>query len=84
MAKHRSAEEIATEVDAHMDALVGNVVEKPSMSAGQTVPAVTKFVPPLPRPEAFRRIQNTLKRLASDEDRRKVLSSLVMLHEEVG
>ena len=35
---------------------------------------------PLTRPEAFRRIGNTLKRLGSDEDRRKLLAALTDLY----
>jgi hypothetical protein len=68
--RHKSADEIATEAEARQ----ANVLD-----TGNGTQAIQVVRAPLSRPEAFRRIGNTLKAMASDEDRRKVLSAALSL-----
>ena len=48
---------------------------------GPTYPMISGFgKEPLSRPEAFRRLQNTLKRMGSDAERARVLAALTDLY----
>jgi hypothetical protein len=74
MSKHdksRSPEQIAAEI---MDAIG-------PQGEGSEIAQIRREARRLTRPEAVRRIQNTLRGLATDKDRLAVLSSLALLYE---